>query len=120
MRPEGADEVFGTLQKIRHTLMHGKRLEDIEKELPCTKDQVLEMVAWIAHTAISLMFVEKEDARPPSKLTLMKPDQIARNRIVAGTHVQTSMLRGDPNNPRIEDFPNFEVSLVQTPFRREP
>lgn len=56
--PKGADveELYGTLSKIRNTLMHGRRIASIADTLPCTKDQAVTVLAKIAWRSMSLLW----------------------------------------------------------------
>jgi hypothetical protein len=46
VHPHNCAEVFETLQKMRHTLMHGERLEAVADELPCTEEQAVNKLAY--------------------------------------------------------------------------
>jgi hypothetical protein len=110
VHPEGGQEVFATLQKIRHTLLHGGTLESISKELPCSVQDAVETLARITHGAIGLMFVGGAPD-PDEELHLGSPDTVVRQNAVVCFHVTTALRAGDPDNPRIEDFPEISITL---------
>lgn len=122
IHPQDSKAVFGALQKIRHTLMHGSRIADIESELPCTGTQAVNKLCYITHQAIALLF-DKPDPRgedPEAEFTLGYVENICRRRIVGGMHVQVGMLPGDPQNPQIAEFPNVDVSVTSQPWSSDP
>lgn len=115
VHPENAEEVFKTLQLVRHTLMHGGRIASVADQLPCNEQQVLNKLAFVAWHAIGLMF-GKPDPRPETPLTFGFCDNLARRTLVAGVRVVTTLLRGDPNNPQLADFPTFNLNSVAEPW----
>lgn len=115
VHPENAEEVFKTLQLIRHTLMHGERISSVVDQLPCNEQQALNKLAFVAWHAIGLMF-GKPDPRPEAPLTFGYCDNLVRRTLVAGVQVVTTLLRGDPNNPQLADFPTFNLNAVAEPW----
>jgi hypothetical protein len=118
VHPKNTEEVFETLQKIRHTLLHGERIESIAAELPCTSEQAVNRLAVVTWHAIRLMFDKKMDPEPDKTWVLGNPATVVRMTVVATANVLTGMKGGDPANPRIEDFPNIEASVQFAP--RQP
>jgi hypothetical protein len=47
VHPAGADEIFKTLQLIRHTLMHGGRIISVVDRLPCDEQQAVNKLAFV-------------------------------------------------------------------------
>lgn len=41
VHPDNAEEIFKTLQLIRHTLMHGGRISSLQGQLPCTDQEAV-------------------------------------------------------------------------------
>jgi hypothetical protein len=115
VHPENAEEVFKTLQLIRHTLMHGGRLSSVADQLPCNEQQALNKLAFVAWHAIGLMF-GKPDPRPETPLTFGYCDNLVRRTLVAGVRVVTTLLRGDPNNPQLADFPTIKLDASAEPW----
>jgi hypothetical protein len=113
VHPTGSDEVFKTLQLIRHTLMHGGRIASILDQLPCDEQEATNKLSYVTWNAISRMF-NKADPSPEQSMTFGYVDNVVRRKIVGSAHVVVGMP-GDPNNPRISDFPkiNFEVTKKQ-------
>jgi len=124
VHPENAEEVFETLQLIRHCLMHGRRIASVLDQLPCDEHQALNKLAAVAWRAIGLMF-GNPDPRPEAPLTLGYCNDLVRRTLVAGVRVITTLLRGDPNNPQLADFPTFNLDVKVEPWssstnREEP
>jgi hypothetical protein len=67
VHPENANEIFDTLGKIRHTLVHGDRLRSIESELPCTTEEAINTLAFITWNSIGLMH-SRPDPLPNEQL----------------------------------------------------
>jgi hypothetical protein len=108
-QPENPDEVFDTLQKIRHTIMHGDRLSSIEAELACTVDEAVTKLAQIAWNAIAVLFDESR-ATPPQPLMFGQPETMLRRTVFAALDVMIELLR-DHDSPRIENFPDLSISI---------
>lgn len=117
VQPDDGVEVFETLQKVRHTLMHGDRVQSIASELPCTPQQVVDTLAHVTWSAIGLMF-DKPDPATEKDMVLGYPETVVRGNMIATVHMVTTLLPGaDPNNPRLEDFaePKFTMEYVERP-----
>jgi hypothetical protein len=69
VHPEGADEIFNTLQTIRHTLMHGGRISSVISELPRDEQEAVNKLAFVTWQAISIMF-SKPDTASTEELNL--------------------------------------------------
>jgi hypothetical protein len=110
VHPKGADEVFETLNLIRNTLAHGKSVEEIVEQLPCTPEQAVNKLARITHSALFLMFNESALPDPGKALKFAGPDTVVRRDLVAGIHMEFS-TKGDPTNPKVEDLPEVNVSV---------
>jgi hypothetical protein len=118
VHPNDADEVFETLQKLRHTLMHGDRVQSIAAELPCTPQQVVDKLAGVTWSAIGLMF-NKPDPAVEKDLVLGAPDTVVRGSMIASVHMITTLLPGaDVDHPRLEDFP--EPAFTMEYVARQP
>ena len=115
VHPENSEEVFTTLQLIRHTLMHGGRIASVADQLPCNEQQALNKLAFVAWHAIGLMF-GKPDPRSETPLTFAFCDNLVRRTLVAGVRVVTTLRRGDPNNPQLADFPIFNLNATTEPW----
>jgi hypothetical protein len=112
VHPENPDEVFKTLQKIRHTLAHGGQISSVIDDLPCSQEQALNKLAFVTWNAISGMF-SKPDPDPSAPLDFGLVENFARRKIVGSAHVVVGM-GGDPEKPNIEDFPKVDLSLNRT------
>lgn len=109
VHPDHADEIFETLQIIRHTLMHGGRIASVIENLPCNEQQAVSKLATITWLAISAMF-DSPDPRPEDTLTFGAVENIARRTIVVTADV-TIRLPGDPDNPQIGAFPKTGLKI---------
>lgn len=113
VRPKDGGEIFQTLQKIRHTLLHGGRTSDIQNELPADEQKIVTTLAAVTWHAIWRMF-DKPDPRSDQQLQLGYVDNIVRRRMIVSADVSVKMP-GDPNAPKMEDFPkiNAEVTIMR-------
>jgi uncharacterized NAD(P)/FAD-binding protein YdhS len=105
VHPSNADSIFETLQHIRHTLMHGGRIETIRSQLPCTDQEAVGKLAAITRQGIGLMFANP-DPEPQTPLTIGIVPTVVRRRIVAKAHITTA-LGGNPDEPDIANFPSI-------------
>lgn len=113
VHPDNATEVFETLQTIRHALMHGGLIEMIDG-LPCTQDKAVTKLASVAWKSIQLLFNYGADPDPQETLSLGYVDNMLRRTLIVSVVVETKLKPGgDPDNPRLEDFPEFEVREVK-------
>ena len=111
VQPQNVDEIFKTLQSIRHTLMHGGRIASIDS-LPCTAEEAVDKLAWITWLAIDLMF--KPDPEPEQPFHFGYTDSIVRRRLIAAVQIRTTLLPGsDPQNPKLSDFPTIDLREVK-------
>jgi hypothetical protein len=111
VHPENANEVFKTLQKIRHTLAHGGQISSVIDDLPCSQEEALNKLAFVTWSAISMMF-NKADPNPAAPLDFGLVENFARRKIER-RHVVVGMLGGDPENPDIKAFP-VDLALAAT------
>jgi hypothetical protein len=115
VHPENSEEVFKALQLIRHTLMHGGRIASVLDQLPCTEQEAVNKLAFVTWRAIWEMF-ERPDPRPETPMTLGYCDNLVRRTVVGGVHITTTMVRGDPNNPQLADFPTVQFEITSAPW----
>jgi hypothetical protein len=114
VHPDNAEQIFKTLQLIRHTLMHGGRISSVQDQLPCTDQEALNKLAFVTWQAISRMF-GKPDPRPEEPLNFGYCDNLVRRTVSFGVHIKTTLVRGDPNNPRLADFPHVQIDEISPP-----
>jgi hypothetical protein len=110
VHPQDGDEVFKALHKVRNTLMHGGRIQSILDDLPCHEQQIVSKLAFVTWRAIGLMF-DKPDPQPVKPLHFGFVDNVARRNLVASVKIVATMLRGDPDDPQIEDFPSVDFQM---------
>jgi hypothetical protein len=92
VHPEGAEEVFKTLQTIRHKLMHGGRIASVIDKLPCTEQQAIDRLASVTWSAITDMFTKPdpcEDKGEPLQFGYL--DSVVRRTIVGSAHITTRL-----------------------------
>jgi hypothetical protein len=114
VHPEHANEVFETLQKVRHTLMHGDRIESIAAALPCSPQQAVDKLARVTWSAIGVMF-DQPDPKEGKDFVLGGPDTVVRGSMIASVHMITTLLPGaDVDHPQLEDFaqPEFTMEYI--------
>jgi len=113
IHPNDAEAVFETLQKIRHTLMHGGRISSLAGELPCTSGQAISKLASITWHAIFSMFEPLVFPDDEEKLYFGYVDDVTHRTLGVAARVKTQLLAsGDPNNPQLKDFPTFHTSIT--------
>jgi hypothetical protein len=115
VHPENSAEVFESLQLIRHTLMHGGRIASVADRLPCNEQQAVNKLAFVTWRAIGEMF-GRPDPRPETPMTFGYCDNLVRRTLVGGVHIVTTMVRGDPNNPQLADFPAVQFEIIGSPW----
>lgn len=118
VHPDGGQEAFEVLQKIRHTVMHGDRIDSIAGDLPCTSEQAINTLVAVTWHALQLMF-SAPDPAPQEPMTYGDPETFVRKSLVAGVDIETSLLR-DHDNPQIENFPKIDFTVTLSPSRPPP
>ena len=114
VHPDDSDTVFGTLQTVRHALMHGDSIDAVRDKLPCTDEQAVNKLANISWQALSLMFEPIEDlyGKP---LEFGMPETFVRHTLVASMEITTRLTGGDPNDPNIQNFPDIQFTVELGP-----
>lgn len=106
------DELYTTLTKVRNTLHHGRRFHSILDKLPCSPEQVLNVLANIAWRAITRLGNEAADPMPEEPPTFALIEDVQNNVMVMSSVVGTRFEKGDPNNPVLSDAPDIKTSMV--------
>ena len=109
-------EIFRTLQKIRHTLLHGDRISTVIDDLPCSEEEAVNSLSHITQEALGAMFVEK-NPNNPGRIIMARRTDVTRKKLVLTTHASVGM-GGDPDNPQFDDVPTINVSVTYP--AREP
>ena len=104
------DEAFKVLNDIRNALMHGDDIKLIEEnkniDFPTYVDK-LGHLAWVSiFNTIMSSFKEKKQI----KLNLIQAESFCLQTMTVHTHI--SFSSPDPENPKVEDIPNIEVSAI--------
>jgi hypothetical protein len=101
---------FQALVKVRHALMHGRRMETVLDSVPFDQKELVNSLAQIARNAIFRMsdFTDYEDKR--LHLDIVDSDDVVRGSIIASVEVQT-VFGPDPNNPTLIDRSGFKISV---------
>jgi hypothetical protein len=116
VHPTDAEQVFKTLQLIRHTLMHGGRISSIRNQLPCTEQEAVNKLALVTWQAISRMFTN-HDPRADEPLNFGYCDNLVRRTLTFGVHMKTTLVGGDANNPQLANFPHVQIDAVPAPWQ---
>lgn len=113
LHPQSPEEIFATLQKIRHTIMHGERIESVEHELPCSAEQAINKLANITWNALGMLF-DPPQLGAPVQLAFGIPDSFVRKTMVMGVNIRTTVPNqgGTTGVPDLDRFPKIEVSLA--------
>lgn len=107
---EQGKTAFEALVKIRHTLMHGRRIESVEKKLPYDAQIATNQLAHIARNAILKMSDFSGYKKRNIQLSLFETDNIIRGRLVVAATVQT-VFGPDPNNPVLTERGGLTISI---------
>ena len=108
---QSADTTFKALVKIRHTLMHGRRIETIESSLPFDGQVATNRLAKIARNAIFRMGDYTSYSDKHLELTLIECEDFVRGKVVAAAHIQTT-FGPDPDNPTLSGSDGIKVSMT--------
>jgi hypothetical protein len=116
VHPQGAAEIFAALQKIRHAFMHGERIDSVAHELPCSPEQAIDKLAFIAWQALSKLFDVAQEIEPRT-LVFGRPDSFVRRTLSMGVHIQTTIpdRSDEPGVPDVDRFPDFKISVEYGP-----
>ena len=115
VHPEDADEIFKTLQLVRHTLMHGGRISSVRDQLPCDEQQAVNKLAFVTWQSIFRMF-SNPDPRGEEPFNFGYCDNLVRRTLSFGLHIKTTLKGGDPNNPQLADFPHVQIDATAAPW----
>lgn len=114
-----AAEVFEVLQKIRHTLMHGARIDSIASELPCTPAQATHKLANVTWQALCLMF-DKEKLAPGVQLAFGYVDSVVRHTVIAGVTIVARLPLDREGQPQLTGFPQTQIEIQHLPRTGNP
>lgn len=101
---------FKTLTKIRHTLLHGRRLGSIEESLPYDGVVATNLLAKIARDAILKMSDFSKHGSDRLELALVDSADVVRGKVVGAAQVQT-VFGPDPNNPSLPETEGIRMSI---------
>lgn len=103
------EDIFKTLQKIRHTILHGDRISSVIDSLSCSQEEAVNALGHITQSALLDIFTaHNKDA--PSEVMLARADDITRKKLIVSMHASVGM-GGDIDNPTFKDIPNIQVSV---------
>lgn len=110
MVSENSDEIFKILNKIRNALMHGDDIKDIEASLDIEFSDYVNKIGQIAWVSLFNTFANSFDEPIKKQLNLIRVNIYSHMTLT--TNVVLSFRGKDPNDPKIEELPNLEVSAV--------
>lgn len=112
-----SEEVFKTLQKIRHTILHGERITSVIDSLPCSQEEAVNALSHITQSALLEIFTT-DNEHAPAKVMLARSDDITRRKLIVSMHASVGM-GGDIDNPSFDKIPNIQVSVSYPDDRQE-
>ena len=110
MVSDQAEKAFKELNGVRNALMHGDDMRLIEENKNIDFAEYVDKLGNIAYVCIFNTIMNSYKEKKQIKLYLLQASSFAHRTLSLSTHI--GFKSGDPNNPQVEDIPNFEVSLV--------
>lgn len=107
---EAGRTAFRALTKIRHTLMHGRRIGSIEDELPYDGVAATNQLAQLARNAILKLSDVSRHGADTLELIVVENADVVRGNVIGAAHVQT-VFGPDANNPSLPDTEGVRVSI---------
>ena len=104
---ETGKTAFRTLTRIRHTLMHGRRVSSIEERLPYGSKIATNQLAQVSRNAI-LKMSDFSSYAPSLAVSIVENEDVLRGNVILSAHVKTAF--GDPNNPQLSANTGIEIS----------
>jgi hypothetical protein len=108
--PDEGMIAFKALVKVRHALMHGRRMSSATKNLSFDDSEVTNLLAKIARNAILWMGDFSNYSDHKFEVMLIEADDVVRGTAIVTGHVQT-VFGPDPNNPRLPKESGIAVSI---------
>ena len=106
---DGGEEISRTLAKIRNTLMHGGRIEQLSETLPCTAPQAINKMALVTWRAIRLMLNSGKEIEGQFFDFAYKED-LTHTFVTSKVHMRVGFT-GDPDSPKIQELEKLDISL---------
>jgi hypothetical protein len=103
-------QVFKVLTKIRHTLMHGRRMESLEASLPYDTHRATNELAQIARDAIWKLNDFSAYAERELQLNFVTSQDVVRGKLIGAARIQ-SVFGPDPEKPVLGDSEGIKISL---------
>lgn len=108
---EKAEEFFGAFDLARNCLMHGGRISDIEEELPCDDESLVNTLGNVTWHALLLALPA---GTIDGKLEFMVPSTYLRRKLVTAAHISCNLPLDETGEPKLVGFPELEISLVES------
>lgn len=102
-------KAFKTLTKIRHSLMHGRRMANALKDGDFDERDVTNILAQIARNAI-FMILRKEEMPDNFTGSILEGEDIVRGNLIVSGYIQT--VFGPPNSPSLDANNGIQVSII--------
>lgn len=108
-------DLFDHLSLARNTLLHGDRLETIEKRLPCSLERLVDILAEVSRTAIineQLRCFPKEEALKP--FSLLTFNTVVRRKMDVGAILTTTVAMSQEGTLE-DDYkpPAVKIELIE-------
>jgi hypothetical protein len=104
-------EAFKVLTKIRHTLMHGRRMASVESSLPYDTQRATNELAQIARDAIWKLSDFSGFKAKEMQLNIVDVQDVIRGRLIMAARVQT-VYGSDPENPVLGDRSGLKINII--------
>tara|TARA_R110001599_G_scaffold298022_1_gene502313 strand:+ start:2153 stop:3157 length:1005 start_codon:yes stop_codon:yes gene_type:complete len=105
-----SDEAFKLLNDIRNALMHGDDIKLIEENKNIDFSLCVDKLGHIAWVSIFNTIMDSFKEKKQIKLNLIQAESFCLKTMNIHTHI--SFTSQDPENPKVEDIPNIQISAV--------
>lgn len=100
-------EVYAAISLVRNTLMHGRMLDEIEKDLPCESYKVVDRLGMIVWKALASLLTSKYKFQIPNVLL---PSTYIRHALSAYTNI-TVRLPDGPNGLNVGSIDDIGINV---------
>jgi hypothetical protein len=111
--------LFGVAGKMRHALLHGDLVEEVERECGRKLSELVDDLGRLAWVALLDALAKASKHRGKVRLRLIQPSTFLRYQQVFTGHVSAEFAVG--REPTFDEIPNFELSshIVDRPHTAE-
>lgn len=108
------DEAFTKFLDVRNQLLHGEEVRDVEKSLSISMAEVVDQIGRVAWMALLYAFQATIDGTKD----FLRVDSYTHKVLTTKVHMIVG-AGADPNNPRVDDLPSLQISLITRDVPRE-